>query len=494
MIASGRAESHRDSSADAGDRISRALAEHLRGRIETFALADLLQWLEVKRASGRLTLGRGEDRKTIDWKDGDIVYVSGTRPGDRLGHALAASREVPAAALYGALAKNFAGRANLTRLFLEENLISKDRLASIVEHLARRLLREALSWRRGRFDFDPEYKTEDLLQIHLKLKSQVVAFQAAKDMDDSARGRAPAAPEEAEDESWEKAFRLETIDEAFWEVQIRTDNGSSDAEKMKGQYALFRRLAQVLHSQLAARTGFLSIYEDSAHYVADLLSLGDVSSKTVERLLGVINLDPFFTMNLLHLANALNSRPAEAVSSARLALQKIGFEAFQALIGCLRDGSRPHLSSSQPIHRALRRAGLSAAIVARGGTSDTDADPEEAYAAGLLHAVAYTELLEAAHSVELPPGPFRAAAIEHFRPVVGKVRSAARGLPPPLAEVHSDDGSDTESPLVRAVRAARTAFPACAVGPIPGSAGLPPGAEAIDEVRRVFEFLDLGTP
>ena len=471
------------------------LAEHLRGRIETFALADLLQWLEVKRASGRLTLGRGEDIKTIDWKDGDIVYVSGTRPSDRLGHALAISREVALPDLYRVLARNFAGRTNLTRLFFEENLISKERLASIVEHLARRLLREALSWPHGRFDFDPDYKTEDLLQIHLRLKSQVVAFEAARDLDDSARRRSPlsdAADHPAE--SWERYFRLEEVDDAFWEILLRLGGSASDTERLKGDYYQFRRLAQVLHGHLAARSTFLPIFEDSAHFAADLLSLGDASSATVERLLGIIHLDPYFTLNLLHLANSLAVKRTDAVGNARLALQRIGFDAFRTLVECVSDLSSAHLSTTQPIQRALRRAGLSAAIVAQILAPDLGADPEDSYAAGLLHATAFTDLLEAAHTVQMAPGPFRAAALEYFRPFVGRILASARGLPETLSRVLANDGTDAGGPVVEAVRAARGVFPGCAVGPIAPGPAPDPGEQARSEVAQVFEFLDLGRP
>jgi hypothetical protein len=472
------------------------LAEHLRGRIETFDLVDLLQWLEVKRASGRLTLGRGEDRKTIDWKEGDIVYVSGNRPHDRLGHVLAASHEIPLPALYSVFAKNFAGKSKLTRLLFEEQLITREVLASIVEQLARRLLKEALAWRRGRFDFDPEYGTEDLLQIHLRLKSQVLAFQVAKDLDDSARTR-PAAgdPESGETESWERYFRAEAVDDAFWKVAIEAERDSTDPEKIREEFVLFHRLARALHGRLSSRMTFLPIYEDSARYAADLLALGDESEKTLERLIGVINLDPRFTLNLLHLANALTTSEADAVASCRQALQRIGFEALRTLISCLNDENYAFLSSEQPWPRALRRAALAAGVAARGRAPAFGVDPEEAYTAGMLHAVSYSDVVTVLQDVQLPAGPFRAAAIEYFRPLVGRVRSRAWGLPEAFCQVLADNGKAEWSPLVMAIRSARAHFPRCAVGPLHiRETGGPHDPRIESELRRVFDFLNLGPP
>ena len=50
------------------------MTDQFRGRLEVFGLADLLQWMELNRRSGRLTVTRGHDRRTLDWKDGEIVY------------------------------------------------------------------------------------------------------------------------------------------------------------------------------------------------------------------------------------------------------------------------------------------------------------------------------------------------------------------------------------------------------------------------------------
>src|SRR5437899_12475486 len=95
------------------------MGEHLRGRLEVFGFADLLQWMELNRRSGRLTGSRGADRRALDWQDGEIVYVSGSLPRHRLGIYLLRSGALPASILYELLARSFTGEGNLSRLILD---------------------------------------------------------------------------------------------------------------------------------------------------------------------------------------------------------------------------------------------------------------------------------------------------------------------------------------------------------------------------------------
>ena len=472
---------------------SGTLGQHLSGRIESFDLIDLIQWLEVRRVSGRLSLTRGADRKTIDWKEGDIVYVSGGRDADRLGYSLLRSRAVPVSGLYSALAENLAAGKKLTYILLEKDLIARDRLASIVEALAKRLLREVLTWRRGRFDFDPDFATEDVFQIHLKIKGQVIAFEAVKEIDDTAR-TARAAVEEEEGETWEQKFRPESLEEAFWEIRSGLED-ESDVAKEKDRFFRFRGFANALHARLAGPVTFLPIYEDSARYAADLLQ-GAEGPEAEEKLLGLVRLDPFLKLNLLLLSNSLAVTGIRRVATAPEAVRRIGSAAFRAFIECLTSPGSARLSTADPVARLLRRASLAAALSAGPAASDDAVPPDEVHAAALLHAVPYADLLGAVESAPLPAGSFRAAALEYFRPAVAAIRSDAWRLPASLAAVLADTGEAQATPLVAAVRRARSAIPGCAIGPLPPAARKAAAGRrgAGSEVERVFALLNLGAP
>ena len=130
---------------------------------------------------------RGHDRRTLDWKDGEIVYVSGSLPRHRLGVHLLRSGALPAATLYELLARNMTTQENLTRLILEMGHDTLDGLSLRVEELARKLLFEIFEWREANFEYDPTYRVTPILRIGLTLRGQALAFQGVKQLDDTHR-------------------------------------------------------------------------------------------------------------------------------------------------------------------------------------------------------------------------------------------------------------------------------------------------------------------
>ncbi len=86
------------------------VARTLSGNLDTFSLADLLQWLEINALSGRVTVWRGEVLRTIDLKGGAIVFVSSSLPNERLGVYLTRRKVLSESSVYELLAESFATR------------------------------------------------------------------------------------------------------------------------------------------------------------------------------------------------------------------------------------------------------------------------------------------------------------------------------------------------------------------------------------------------
>jgi hypothetical protein len=163
------------------------MTEHLRGRLEVFSFADLLQWMELNRRTGRLTVARGPDRRTLELRDGRIIYVSGTLPRHRLGIHLLRTGALSASVLYELLALSLTGGGSLARLILDGGHDTHDGLSLRVEDHSRRLLFEMFDWRESHFEYDPDAAVEQVLRIDLSMRGQALALQGAKNLDDTQR-------------------------------------------------------------------------------------------------------------------------------------------------------------------------------------------------------------------------------------------------------------------------------------------------------------------
>jgi Domain of unknown function (DUF4388)/HDOD domain len=463
------------------------LSDHFRGRLEVFGLADLLQWMELNRRSGRLTLTRGRDRRTLDWREGGLVYVSGSLPRHRLGVHLLRSGALSAATLYELLARNFTSRDNLTRLILDAGYDTLDGLSLRVEDLARRLLFEMFEWREAEFAYDPDHRVQPILRIGLSLRGQAVAFHGAKKLDDTVRRRRGRRETANEEDDRDALFSEKETEERFWEALERVE-GPVEPEEIRRGFERLREFAGILRRKLDGAVSMRPVYEDTAVLLAELLKRSPVDPDAV---IPIAALDPNLTLDLLILANALSVDRENAVGTVPEAIARLGGRAVTVLIDRLSAPDFPRTSSLDRAARALRRAGVAAAVAAGRHAERFGIARERGYTLGLLHALAYADLFESVVETHFPPGPFRAAMLEGYRAPVACARSEAWSLPLDFQAALSDDGADP-SAAAALVRVARSCLPGCAIGPLPAEEPEPLSTEEIArEVDMVFEFLRL---
>jgi hypothetical protein len=151
----------------------------------------------------------------------------------------------------------------------------------------------------------------------------------------------------------------------------------------------------------------------------------------------------------------------------------------------------PRLASEDRPTIAVRRASIAAAVAAERRALEFGIPPDRAYALGLLHTLPYADLLGVVEEMGMAPGRFRAALIELYRPLVGRLRAEGWSLPLDLEAVLTEDGTD-KRPAPSLIRAARATLPDCALGPLHAAAVPAREARATAvEVNRLFEFLSL---
>jgi hypothetical protein len=454
------------------------------GQLSTFGFADLLQWMELNHRSGRLTVTRERDRRVIDWKDGDIVYVSGSHPRDRLGVFLKRTRALPPATLHSLLAYNFTSDTNLTRLILDGRHDTLTGLSRRVEDLARRLLFQIFEWRDGSFEYDPYSHVERILRIRLRLRPQALAFQAVKRMDDARRRR--RRPTGSVDIR-EALIQTDELERRFW-TAVEHTGGSVEPEEGRRRFDLLREFAERLGGRLQRIQSFRPIHDDSAILLRELARR---ERPEPSGLAPVAALDPFLTLDLLVLANSLVANRRTSAATADEALGRLEASAVVTLVQRLADSEFPRIAAEDRAAVAVRRASIAAAVAAARRAPEFGIEPERGYALGLLHTVPYADLLAVVEEMQLPPGRFRAALIEVHRPLVGRLRAEGWSLPLDLESVLTDEGSDPR-PAAALVRAARAALPDCALGVLPAVDVSAREARATAvEVNRIFEFLSL---
>ena len=463
------------------------MAENLRGSLEVFSFADLLQWMELNRRSGRLTISRGSDRRVLDWRDGEIVYVSGSLPRNRLGIHLLRSGALAAPVLYELLARSFTGGGNLSRLILDGGHDTHDGLSLRVEELARKLLFEMFDWREADFTYDSDYSVERIVRIGLSMRGQVLALQGAKDADDKKRRvrdrRRTSVPDPRD-----SPFGQRHISERFWDLleEIGAQVSPEEGRKLFRDFQEFvRRIRELAGERVVMRP----VYEDSVSMLAEIARQSPFDAAAV---LPVAALDPDLTLDLLILANALAADREHAVGTVPDAVERLGAEPVRVLIERLCDPEFTRDHGNNRVARALRRASVAAAIAAGRYSQRFGIGRERGYTLGLLHGVCYGEMLEVLGTTDFAAGPFRVGALGAYRPILGARRAEAWGLPPDFQAVISDDGTDPGD-AATLVRTARSVVPACALGHLGRENPDPLLAEEIlAEVQLVFEFLGLG--
>jgi HD-like signal output (HDOD) protein len=418
------------------------VSKSIRGDLDAFSLPDLLQWLEVSRQSGRVTLIRGTIRRSIDLQGGKIVFASSTRPEERLGAYLVRNRILTPGAAYASLAENLLTGRNLTRIILESGLATRDCLARAVEGLAVEILLDSFRWKGATFEFDSEVPTEDILQIHISLRGQTLAMQGAKAVDElpgTASGTAEAATTPS---AWNRAFSPEAATDTFWKVLDRASPLDAAPGALRGLFSDFQRFVSELCRRLSGPLRFAPIYDDTAVLLRRALA-GDSSD---DQLIQISALDPFLTLNLVSFANALRIQP-EPIPTPGSAAAVVGPEAFRLFLDLSSRRDAPKTASANPLERVIRASSISTAVAASRVARRLKSDQETAYTGGLLAPLAAYEPLQALLAVGFEPGQFRAGVLHEYRSLCGTLLAMRWGLPEEHAALLGSSGNVTAASL-----------------------------------------------
>ena len=125
----------------------------LKGKLEAFYLASLLQLLSHEKKTGVLQLSDGDNIVKIFVKDGVIVYASSSQREFRLGHLVRIKGIVPAEKVQECLLLAKKKGQSLGKILVEKGYISKQNLKELLQQQAKEILNSVFLWKTGEFDY-----------------------------------------------------------------------------------------------------------------------------------------------------------------------------------------------------------------------------------------------------------------------------------------------------------------------------------------------------
>jgi hypothetical protein len=125
----------------------------LAGSLETFNIANLLQFFSVDQKTGVLQISGGGKTVKIFIKRGFIVYVTSSRQEFRLGHFLRSREVISEEKLQECLQLAKERNQQLGRVLVEQGYISKSSLKDFLYLQAEEILYDVFLWEAGDFEY-----------------------------------------------------------------------------------------------------------------------------------------------------------------------------------------------------------------------------------------------------------------------------------------------------------------------------------------------------
>ena len=146
----------------------------LSGNIQVTPLPDILEQLQISKATGTLTV-RGKDIvKTIHFKGGQIIFAASTDVKDRLGEILVGccklSRENLEHALQ--LSKKSAGLKKLGVILVENGLVTPKDLFTGLKTQVKDIIFSLFLWNEGAYRFE-EHLPPDIIQLQINIQELI---------------------------------------------------------------------------------------------------------------------------------------------------------------------------------------------------------------------------------------------------------------------------------------------------------------------------------
>lgn len=310
------------------------------GDISVMPLTDVMQWVDMSKKSGVLTLANKKVSRTIFMQDGNIIFASSNQSGSRLGEFLVTSRLLKEDQLKSALHESRKMQIPFTAYLILKEILTQTTLERIITRFVEAIFIDVLKWQGGSFEF-----VDDLpFEVHngpVKVSVSSLLFNSVKVHDESEKDK--------------KA----DFDSIMQEIARKLESGDIEIPPLPDM----------------------------------LMRINEAVSREVPtaQIAKIIMSDQILTTKILRVVNSSYYSPPQKINSVRQAAVFMGFKSILSIVTAHVLGGSQAKNSEEM--KGILRHSLLCAFICRKIAQELQLDQEELFVCGLLHDIGKTVLL-----------------------------------------------------------------------------------------------------
>lgn len=382
------------------------------GTLDRLHIGDMLEWLHLTRASGRLLLTAGAITRSLEVKSGRIAWVSSSQASERLASWLLRQRVASHHVLLRALAVSQTRSEQLTTVLLRDGGVKAEDLVESGRSLATALATKIMQEDGVGFTFKPDWPVPEKLPVDLQLECSTLIMQAAYQVDTLP----PPDPNKAVVVA---SLDSKTLEKLFWTIVGELEGEQLEATSFGEAYKVFLKVGALLDRWISQGPPLLPLGpSDVAHARARLESGGPVTVADA----------PALVWDLLCLVNCIDAPGFPRATGPREAWAIAGSDA-PFLVNLLLESPRWQRAVREDAEETLRRMVRRRAAAAQPlavvlGLSEDISDSVAALPVVLLELV-----ITALSANPLASAAMQRCTLHHLLPRVGVAAGVAAGLP-----------------------------------------------------------------
>jgi hypothetical protein len=126
----------------------------LKGNLESFQIASILQLLNSEKKTGILRIKNNGNETQIILNDGNIIYAMGAKKEDRLGYILVKKGVISEETLTECLAEARKDKTSLSTVVINKDYISSEALHELVQERVEKIIYNLFLWKNGEFQYE----------------------------------------------------------------------------------------------------------------------------------------------------------------------------------------------------------------------------------------------------------------------------------------------------------------------------------------------------